>query len=183
MATGRQSLVPPIHRDEHRFAPDRRREAGRWKDPGVVGAAHGLQCGPSETYAAGALFRSSGYCKTPKLPQITDFRPAVELGGLRSPGKVSSTFPGDRAKPSSRQAFSGRLARIVGRTPGTSNGPASLQPGEAGLPRPNQSSACQSREQRQTGPRTPLREKEGRPRAKNDKKEHTKCSQVEYDSC
>ncbi len=183
MAAGRQSLVPPLPRDEHRFAPDRGQGAGRWKDPGLVGAAHGLQRGPSETYAASALFRASGYYKTPKPPQNTDFCPTAELGGLPSPGRVSSTPLGDRAKPSSRQAFSGRPARILGRTPGTSNGSTSLQLGEAGFPRPNQSSACQSREQRQTGPRTPLREKEGRPRAKYDKKEHIKCSQVEYDSC
>ena len=55
--------------------------------------------------------------------------------------------------------------------------------GEAGLQRPNKPSACQSREQRQTGPRTPLTENEERPRAKYHKKEYIKCSQVEYDSC
>jgi hypothetical protein len=85
--------------------------------------------------------------------------------------------------PTSRQAFSGRPARIIGRIPGASNRPESLQLGEAGLQGPNQPSACQSREQRQTGPRTPLHENEGRPRATYDKKEHIKCSQVEYDSC
>jgi hypothetical protein len=83
----------------------------------------------------------------------------------------------------SRQAFSGRSARIVGRVPEASRGPASSQFGEAGFKRPNQFSACQRREQRQTGPRTPLHENEGRPRATYDKKEHIKCSQVEYDSC
>ena len=84
----------------------------------------------------------------------------------------------------SRQAFSGRAARMVGWTPGASNRPASLPLGEAGLlPRLNQFSACRRWEQRQTGPRTPLHENEGRPRAMYDKKEHIKCSQVEYDSC
>ena len=183
MANSRQSLVLPLPGDAQRFALDCEEEAGRREYPGVVRAARGLRYGPSETYAASALFRTSGYHKAPKSPQITDFHPAGNLGGLPSPGRVSSTSPGDRAKPSSRQAFSGRPPRIVGRAPGAPDGPASSLLGEAGLPRPNQPSVCQSREQRQTGPRTPLREKEGRPRAKYDKKEHIKCSQVEYDSC
>ncbi len=86
--------------------------------------------------------------------------------------------------PTSRQAFSGRPARIViGQVPETSKGSASPRLGEAGSQRPNQSSACQSREQRHTGPRTPLHVNEGRPRARYDKKEYNKCSQVEYDSC
>jgi hypothetical protein len=55
--------------------------------------------------------------------------------------------------------------------PRTSNEPVSPQPGDVGFQRSNQSSACQSREQRHTGPRTPLHVNEGRPRARHDKKE------------
>jgi hypothetical protein len=183
MASGRQSLVLPLLWEAHRFATGCKEEAGRWKDPSVGGAAHGLRRGSSETYAADAQFRASDCRRTPKPPQIIGFRADGTHDGSPSAGRVSSTSLGDRAKPSPRQAFSGRPARIVGRVPRVSSGLASLQFGEAGLPRPNQSSACQSREQRQTGPRTPLRENEGRPRAKYDKKEHIKCSQVEYDSC
>jgi hypothetical protein len=85
--------------------------------------------------------------------------------------------------PTSRQAFSGRSAGTVGRVPEASNGTASPQSGVAGSQRPNQFSACQSREQRYTGPRTPLHVNEGRPRARYDKKESNRCSQVEVDSC
>jgi hypothetical protein len=183
MASGRQSLALPLLWEAHRFAAGCKKDAGRGKDPSVLGAAHGLRCGPLETYAADALFRASDCCRTPKPTQIKGFRADGTDDGSPSAGRVSSTSLGDRAKPSSRQAFSGRPVRIVGWVPRVSGGLASLQFGEAALPRPNQSSACQSREQRQTGPRTPLRESEGRPRAKNDKKEHIKCSQVEYDSC
>ena len=72
---------------------------------------------------------------------------------------------------------------VFGLVPEASNGPVSPQLGDAGSPRPNEFSVCQSREQRDTGPRTPLHASEGRPRARYDKKEHNKCSQVEYDSC
>jgi hypothetical protein len=82
------------------------------------------------------------------------------------------------------QTFSGRLARTTfERVPEASNGLVPLQLGGTGSERLNQSSACQSREQRNTGPRTPLHVNEGRPRARYDKKERSKCSQVEYDSC
>ncbi len=183
MAIDCQSFVLPLPWDERCFALGWEEEAGRWKDPGVLGAAHGLRCGPSETHAADALLRLSGCRMTPKPLQILGFSAAGNLGGLPSPGRVASTFLGDRAKSSSRQVFSGSPAWIVGWAPGAPDGPASSLFGEAGLPRPNQSSACQSREQRQTGPRTPLHENEGRPRATYDKKEHIECSQVEYDSC
>ena len=186
MPKGCQALVLPLPWDAHCCASACEGEAGggSWGYPGVVGAAHGLRCGSSETYPADTLLRSSGCFKTPKPPQITGFRPVGKLGGLPLPGRVSSASLGDRAKPLSRQAFSGRPGwMVLRRVPGASNGPASLQFGEAGLQRPNESSVCQSREQRQTGPRTPLRENEGRPRAKYDKKEHIKCSQVEVDSC
>ncbi len=196
MAQGCQVLVLPLPWDAHRSASDREVEAGGWECPDV-GAARGLWCGPSETYPADTPVRASGCRRTLKLPQITGFRPAGDLGGLPSFGRVSSISSGDRAKPSrslqpfsgegatsrSLQAFSGRSVRMQGRVPGASNGSASPRFGGAGLQRPNQSSVCQSREQRQTGPRTPLTENEGRPRARNDKKERIKCSQVEYDSC
>jgi hypothetical protein len=85
--------------------------------------------------------------------------------------------------PRSPQAFSGRPAATTGRVPEVSNETAKPQSGVAGSQRPNQSSACQSREQRHTGPRTPLRKLKGRPRANYNKKEHSKCIKVEYDSC
>jgi hypothetical protein len=84
----------------------------------------------------------------------------------------------------SQQAFSGRPARMVlERVPVASNRPMPPQLGGAGSQRPNEFSACRSWEQRDTGPRTPLQVNEGRPRARYDKKESSKCSQVEVDSC
>ncbi len=164
---------------------------------GVIGATHGLGHGPSETYPAIPLFRGSNYSGAAKALQIADFRPAK---GSRGPLRPATTPPtpwgngakhlcgitGDREEDEnqrSRQAYSGRPARIVGLVPEASNGPVSPQAGEAGSQRSNQSSACQSRVQRDTGPRTPLHASEGRPRARYDKKESNRCIQVEYDSC
>jgi hypothetical protein len=110
---------------------------------------------------------------------------AAESFELRRRGGAGTA--GDREEGedrTSRQAYSGRPARmVIGLVPEASNGPVSLQSGEAGFQRSNQSSACQSREQRHTGPRTPQHLNEGRPRARYDKKESNRCSQVEYDSC
>ena len=208
MAKGRQWLILPLPRDAQCSAPDCEEEAGREEHLGVIGA-HGSGDRPSETYPAIPLFRSSNYSRdysTPKSLQIAAFRPAEGSCGALPPAPSPAMPRGDGAKHRcdphrrggvgaagdrgegengrSRQAYSGRLARMVfGLVPEASNGPASLQLGEVGSQRPNRSSACQSREQRDTGPRTPLHASEGRPRARYDKKEHNKCSQVEYDSC
>jgi hypothetical protein len=111
---------------------------------------------------------------------------ALQVGALE-PRRRGGTIVGDDEEGrirTSLQAFSGRLARMAfERVPEASKGPVPLQLGGAGSERQNQSSACQSREQRNTGPRTPLHVNEGRPRARYDKKERSKCSQVEYDSC
>jgi hypothetical protein len=208
MPMGRQLLVPPLPRDAQCSAPDCEEEAGRGEYLGVIGATQGLGDRPSETYPPIPLFRLSNCyrdCSAPKSPQIAAFRPAEGWGALlpaathvmplgggakhrcdpRRRGGVGTA--GDRGEGEnrrSRQAYSGRLAwMVIGWVPEASNGPASLQLGEVGSQRPNRSSACQSREQRDTGPRTPLHLNEGRPRARYDKKESNRCSQVEYDSC
>ncbi len=120
----------------------------------------------------------SGPAKSPIVLTAESFE-------LRRRGGVGTA--GDREEGedrTSRQAYSGRPARIViGLVPEASKGPVSPQLGEAGFQRSNRSSACQSREQRHTGPRTPLHVNEGRPRARYDIKESNRCSQVEVDSC
>jgi hypothetical protein len=210
MAVGRQLLILPRPRDAHRFAASCGEEAGRGECLCVIGALYGLGGGSSETYPAIPLFHLSNYYRdysAPKSLQIAAFLPTEGSCGTLPPAVTPAMPPGDGAKHRcdphrrggagtagdreegenrrSRQAYSGRPARMVyGPVPGTSNGPASLQLGGAGLlQRSNEFSACQSREQRDTGPRTPLHASEGRPRARYDKKEHNKCSQVEYDSC
>ena len=209
MATGRQSRVPHLRRDAHRFAAGCGEEAGCDERPGAIGAPHGLGDGRLETYPAIPLFRSSNCSResgAPKSLEHAVFRLAEGSRGALPPAAMPAMPLGDGAKHRCdprrrggvgiagdrgegenrrlRQAYSGRPAwMLIGRVPEASNGPASLQLSEAGLQRSNRSSACQSREQRHIGPRTPLHASEGRPRARYDKKEHNKCSQVEYDSC
>ena len=185
MPWGPQPLVPPLRGDakEH---------------PDIIGATHGFGHGPSETYPAIPLFRGSNYSRAANSLQIAGFRPAEGSCGPLRPVATSPTPPGNGAKHpcgttgdreegenrTSQQAYSGRPARtLIGLVPEASNGPASPQSGEVGSQRPNQPSVCQSREQRDTSPRTPLHASEGRPRARYDKKESSKCSQIEYDSC
>lgn len=209
MLRSRQLLAPPLPRDAQCFAPDCE-EIGRGGRPDVIGALHRLGGSPSETYPAIPLFRSSnhsGDCGVPKSLQIAAFWPTEGSRGTLPPAAPPAMLPGDGAKNlcdphrrggagtagdreegekgRSRQAYSGRPVRMVfGQVPEASNGPVSPQLGGTGLlQRSNEFSACQSREQRDTGPRTPLHASEGRPRARYDKKEHNKCSQVEYDSC
>jgi hypothetical protein len=109
------------------------------------------------------------------------------VAGSLEPRRSGGATAGDDEESSiagSQQAFSGRPASaVLGRVPTALNGPAPRQLGGVGPERLNQSSACRRWVQRHTGPRTPLREIEGRPRAKSDKKESSKCSQVEVDSC
>jgi hypothetical protein len=101
----------------------------------------------------------------------------------RSGGAIAGDYEEGRNRRS-QQAFSGRPARMVlERAPVASNGPVPPQHGGTGSQRPNEFSACRSWEQRDTGPRAPLQVNEGRPRARYDKKESSKCSQVEVDSC
>jgi len=101
----------------------------------------------------------------------------------RSGGAVIGEYKEGRSRIS-LQAFSGRPARVVLElVPETSNGSVPPQFGGAGSRRSNEFSACRRWEQRDTGPRTPLHENEERPRARYDKKERSKCSQVEVDSC
>jgi hypothetical protein len=101
----------------------------------------------------------------------------------RSGGAIAGDYEEGR-NSRSQQAFSGRLARIVlERVPVALNGPVPPLCGGAGSQGSNEFSACWSWEQRDTGPRTPLQVNEGRPRARYDKKESSKCSQVEVDSC
>jgi hypothetical protein len=158
-------------------------ESGGPEALGVIGARQGLGNGSSETFPAAALFRASGDCEPPISLQIATLGPAEGSRSFpRSEGTLP-TPPGDRAKPSSSQAFSGRSARMAGWVPGVSNGPASRQFSGEGPERPNQSSARRRWEQRHAGPRTPLRENEWRPRANYNEKEYIKCRQVEYDSC
>jgi hypothetical protein len=111
---------------------------------------------------------------------------ALRVGALeprRSGGAIIGDDEEGRIR-TSLQAFSGRPAQtVLERAPEASNGSVPPQLGGASSERLNQSSACQSREQRNTGPRTPLHVNEERPRARYDKKERSKCSQVEYDSC
>ncbi len=210
MANGRQLLVLPLPRDTQCFAPDCEGEAGREEYLGVIGALHGLGGRPSETYPAIPLFRLSNCCRdcrTSKSLQIAVFRPAEGSCGTLLSGATPAMPPGNGAKHRcdpcrrggvgaagdcgegengrSRRAYFGRPARMVfGLVPVASDGLVSPQLGGAGLlQRSNEFSACQSREQRDTDPRTPLHASEGRPRARYDKKEHNKCSQVEYDSC
>jgi hypothetical protein len=207
MPRGRQSLVLPLPRDAQRFAPDCEGEAGSGKYPGVIGALHGSGGGPSETYPAIPLFCAANYCRASKSLQIGVFCLAGGSCSTLPPSATPAMLPGNGAKHRcdphrrggvgtagdreegedrrSRQTYSGRPAWIVfGLVPEASNRLVSPQLGGAGLlQRSNEFSACQSREQRDTGPRTPLHASEGRPRARYDKKEHNKCSQVEYDSC
>jgi hypothetical protein len=209
MPSGLQLLVLLSLRDAQCSAPDCQEEAGRGEHLGVIGAPPGLGDRPLETSPAIPLFRLSNYhrdCGAPKSPQIAAFRPAEGSCGALPTAATPVMPPGDGAKHRcdpcrgggvgtagdrgegenrrSRQAYSGRLARMVfGWVPEASSGPVSLQLGEVGSQRPNRFSVCQSREQRHTGPRTPLHLNEGRPRARYDKKEYNKCSQVEYDSC
>jgi len=156
----------------------------------------GPRGGSSETYSAIPLFRAAGYCRTSNPLQLAGFRPAEGPCEPLSPATISPASSGGGAKhrcvgdreegenQRSRQAYSGRPARMeFGLAPVASNGPVSPQLGDAGSRRSNQSSACQSREQRDTGPRTPLHVNEGRPRARYDTKESNRCNQVEYDSC
>lgn len=175
--------------------------------PATVGRGESGQCGAPKSLQIKAFPLTEGSCGSPSLAKT----PSTPRGGcaknrcdpkgagkfVRSPTALTTESPDpsheggidiaddqeEGENPTSPQAFSGRPAGVAGRVPKASNETASPQPGVASSQRPNQSSACQSREQRQTGPRTPLRENEGRPRAKYDKKEHIKCSQVEVDSC
>ncbi len=207
MAKGRQLFVLSLLRDAPCFAPDRKEEAGRGTCLGVIGAPHGLGDRPLETYRVDPLFSSSCSYGAPKSLQIAAFRlaggscgalppvvtPAMPLGDgakhrcdpCRRGGVGAAGDCGEGENGRSRQAYSGRPARMVfGLVPVASNGLVSPLLGGAGLlQRSNEFSVCQSREQRDTGPRTPLHASEGRPRARYDKKEHNKCSQVEYDSC
>ena len=197
MATDRQSVVLPFALDGCRHAFDDR-EVGCREHPSALGVACDSRQGLSETYPPFSLFRKSHHRAPSKSLQGTDFQPAESVCGPPPLARMLPTPPDDGAKHlcgiagdreegenrTSRQAYSGRPARIVtGLVPEASNRPASPQHGGVGFQRPNQSSVCQSREQRHTGPRTPLHVNEGRPRARYDKKEHIKCSQVEYDSC
>jgi hypothetical protein len=139
--------------------------------------------GSSETFPAAGLFRTSNDYE-PQIPlQIAVFSPAEGPRSFPPAAGTLPTPPGDRAKPSSSQAYSGSPTWMTGWVPGVSNGPASWQLSGEGPKRPNQSSACRRWEQRYAGPRTPLRENEWRPRANYNEKEHIKCRQVEYDSC
>jgi hypothetical protein len=88
----------------------------------------------------------------------------------RSGGAIAGDYEEGRNRRS-QQAFSGRPARMVlERVPEASNGPVPPQHGGTGSQRSNEFSACQSWEQRDTGPRTPLQVNEGRPRARYDQK-------------
>jgi hypothetical protein len=115
--------------------------------------------------------------KSPTVLTAESFNPRL-TGGADTTGDREE---GENRR--SRQAYSGRPARIAGWVPEASNGPAPRQFSGEDLERPNHSSACRRREQRHAGPRTPLRENEWRPRANYNEKEHIKCRQVEYDSC
>jgi hypothetical protein len=183
MLTGRRSLVSPLPRDTLCRAPRRWGEDGRSETLGIIAAGRGLRNGSSETFPAPRLFRASNDYEPPIPLQIAVFSPAEGPRSFPLAAGTLPTPPGDRAKPSSSQAFSGRPARMAGWVPRVSNGPASRQFSGEGPERPNQSSARQRWEQRHAGPRTPLRENEWRPRANYNEKEHIKCRQVEYDSC
>jgi hypothetical protein len=177
---------------------------------GIIGATHGLGDESSETYSAIASDRAPDYCGTQEPLQIIGFRGFRPAEGPCGPLPPATTRPrssgggakhqcdtrrrsgagtvGDREEGKnrkSRQAFSGRPAQILlGLVPEAPNRPVSPQLGGAGLfRRLNELSVCQSRVQRDTGPRTPLHASEGRPRARYDEKESNRCSQVEYDSC
>jgi hypothetical protein len=178
-----QSFALPIWRDAPCSAPDSEEDTDRQATLAGISVVRRPRESSSETYPATALVRTSNHRGQPESLQIKDLGPAEGSCSFMPAARTHRLPLRDRATHPSRQAFSGRPARITGQAPGASNRPASPQLGGAGPQRPNQPSACQSREQRQTGPRTPLHENEGRPRATYDKKEHTKCSQVEYDSC
>ncbi len=173
----------------------------------TIGCGESDQRGAPKSLQIAAFRPADGSCSSPPLAKISSRTPGSGAKNrcdpkgaskfVKSPTalKTESSDPFHKAgvgaaddqeegeHPTSPQAFSGRPVGTVGRVPEASNETASPQSGVAGSQRPNQSSACQSREQRHTGPRTPLHVNEGRPRANYNKKEHSKCIKVEYDSC
>jgi hypothetical protein len=197
MAKGRQSFTLPLRRDE---LSETYAATALFSAPNCCRTPNPLQiaafrpgegpCDPQPPTTtphtppdSGAKHRcdpheAGGLANSPTVLTAESFKPRRE-GGV---GTAGDREEGENR--TSRQAYSGRPARmVIGLVPEASNGPASRQLGEAGFQRSNRSSACQSREQRHTGPRTPLHVNEGRPRARYDKKESNRCSQVEYDSC
>lgn len=127
--------------------------------------------------------RSPYPLRTNRLDRSPIGSAVAALESRRGGGTVAGDDEEGRKRRSIRD-FSGRPARtVLEPVPEASNGPVPPQLGGAGSQRSNQFSVCQSWEQRDSGPRTPLHANEGRPRARYDEKENSKCSQVEYDSC
>jgi hypothetical protein len=143
-----------------------------------------LPLGPSLRLSRGwAARKSSRPPDANRLDRSSIALAAVASESRRNGGGIAGDYEEGRNRRS-QQAFSGRPARMVlGRVPVASNGPVPPQLGGAGSQGSNEFSVCRSWEQRDTGPRTPLQVNEGRPRARYDKKESSKCSQVEVDSC